>query len=113
MTRLFAGTPFDNAPKCQRCGQLREDCRCPAAPPPRLPPETQTAHVAVEKRKKGKKVTIVSGLSEEGNDLPALLTQLKTACGAGGTIQSGNLEIQGDQRERISDLLAKVGYRLK
>src|SRR5688572_7897481 len=105
MTRLFAGTPFDRPPRCERCGALETECQCPPGSPPRLAPESQTACVAIEKRKKGKKVTLVRGLSAEGNDLPALLTHLKNACGAGGTLQSGTLEIQGDHRQRIADLL--------
>jgi translation initiation factor 1 len=108
--RLFAGTPFDRPPRCERCGALEADCKCPPLP---APPETQTARVAVEKRKKGKQVTVVRGLSAAENDLPALLTQLKTACGAGGTLQEDSLEIQGDHRERISELLSKIGYRLR
>ena len=108
--RLFAGTPWDRPPQCERCGAVLAECTCP---PARLPPETQTARVTVENRRKGKKVTIVSGLSEEGNDLPGLLTQLKTACGAGGTLQSGHLEIQGDQRQRICELLTTIGFRVK
>jgi translation initiation factor 1 len=108
--RLFAGTPFDRPPRCERCGALETECKCPPLP---APPETQTARVAVEKRKKGKQVTVVRGLSAAENDLPALLTQLKTACGAGGTLQEDSLEIQGDHRERISELLSKIGYRLR
>jgi translation initiation factor 1 len=67
----------------------------------------------VEKRKKGKVVTMVRGLSGEGNDLPALLTQLKTACGAGGTLKQDELEIQGRHCDRIRQVLAKIGYRIK
>ena len=110
---VIRGTPWDIPPKCERCGALEADCQCPPAPPPRMPPESQTARVAVEKRSKGKKVTVVRDLSAEGNDLPALLAQLKTACGAGGTLKDGILEIQGDHRERVSDMLNQIGYRLK
>jgi len=76
-------------------------------------PEKQTARLNVEKRKKGKTVTVVRGLSVEENDLPALLVTLKTACGAGGTLKDGLLEIQGNHLERIRDLLADVGYRVR
>jgi len=75
--RLFEGTPFDRPPRCERCGALEEECTCP---PPRFPPESQTVRLAVEKRRKGKVVTALRGLSVEGNDLPELLRQLKSAC---------------------------------
>jgi translation initiation factor 1 len=68
--------------------------------------------VQVEKRAKGKLVTVVRGLAAEDNDLPALLTQLKSACGAGGTVKDDTIEVQGDHRIRINDLLAQIGYRV-
>ena len=110
MTRLFAGTPFDRPPRCEQCGALAGACNCPS---PKLPPQQQTAKVALEKRKKGKQVTVIRGLAASGNDLPSLLTDLKSACGAGGTLQEDGLEIQGDHRDRIRDLLAAIGYRVK
>ena len=78
-----------------------------------MPPGEQTARLSVEKRKKGKVVTVVRGLTVEGNDLPELLTQLKTACGAGGTLKEGDLEIQGSHLDRVGQLLRTIGYRVK
>lgn len=113
MTRLFAGTPLDRPPRCERCNELEQDCICPPTPPPRLDPAKQTARIVVEQRKKGKVVTVVRGLSPEGNDLHELLKQLKSACGAGGTLKDGELEIQGMHLERIRELLTTIGYRVK
>ncbi len=112
MTRLFAGTPFDKAPTCERCGLLEAECTCPPPAPVLTPPGKQTARIAVEKRPKGKVATVIRGLKAEANDLPALLTQLKTTCGAGGTIDGDVLEIQGDHADRVAKLLAKLGYKL-
>lgn len=111
--RVFEGTEFDRPPRCERCDELEELCRCPPEPPPRLPPEKQTARLAIEKRKKGKLVTVVRGLSTEGNDLPELLTQLKDKCGAGGTLKEDLLEVQGDHLERLRSALKEIGYRVK
>ena len=111
--RLFAGTPFDRPPRCGRCGELEEDCTCLPEPPPRIPPEQQTARLTVEKRKKGKLATVVQGLNAEGNDLPELLTLLKSTCGAGGTLKEDILEIQGNQLDRIREALGKIGYRVR
>lgn len=109
--RLFAGTPFDIPPKCQRCGELEEICKC--APLPRFkPPEKQKANLRLEKRAKGKMVTVVAGLSPEESDLPALLTHLKNACGAGGSVKEGVIEIQGDHVERVRNLLKELRYRV-
>lgn len=57
-------------------------------------------------------VSVVRGLEAEGNDLPGLLTQLKTACGAGGTIQDESIEIQGRHLDRLRTELEKIGYRV-
>jgi translation initiation factor 1 len=73
----------------------------------------QVAHLAVEKRKKGKVVTVIRGLPATGNDLPALLSRLKNQCGAGGAIQEDRLEIQGEHVERICRVLTELGYAVK
>ena len=114
MTRLFAGTPFDIPPTCDRCGKRGEECECAPEPPTptRIAPEKQTAKVRLEKRKHGRTVTVVAGLPAEGNDLPQLLTQLKGVCGAGGTIKNEQIEIQGDHVERVNTTLGSLGYRL-
>ncbi len=111
--KLFDGTKWERPPRCERCGELEESCTCP--PPPRVltAPEKQTARLNVEKRKKGKVVTVVRGLLAEDNDLPALLGQLKTACGAGGTVKEDLLEIQGNHLDRVRGLLMDHGYRVR
>ena len=114
MTRLFAGTPFDRPPVCDRCGKLESACECPPIPQPKslLPPDKQTARLAIERRAKGKTVTVVKGLAAADNDLPALLKRLKNHCGAGGTMSGDDLEIQGDHLERLRKLLGEIGYRV-
>ena len=111
--RLFEGTPFDRPPRCEVCDELEEECTCPPPEALKIPPEKQTAKLSVEKRKKGKVVTVVRGLPGEGNDLPALLVELKTACGAGGTLKEDTLEIQGKHLDRVREHLEKIGYRTK
>jgi translation initiation factor 1 len=111
--RLFAGTQFDRPPKCDRCGKLEAECECPPPPKTWMAPEKQTARLAVEKRKKGKVVTVIRGLSAEGNDLAALLTLLKNKCGAGGTVEGNEVEIQGEHLERVREILTGLKYKLK
>lgn len=111
--RLFEGTEFDRPPKCERCGELEEVCECPPEPAPKLEPTKQTARLSVEKRKKGKTVTVVRGLPTEDNDLSDLLKVLKSACGAGGTLKDEELEIQGNNLERVREELKRIGYRTK
>ncbi|MBM4076062.1 MAG: translation initiation factor [Planctomycetes bacterium] len=115
MMGLLSGTVFDRIPHCERCDKPEPECSCPPLPVAKAqkPPNQQTAALAVEKRKKGKIVTLVRGLSSDANDLPSLLTKLKSTCGAGGTLDGDTLEIQGEHRDRIRELLIKDGFKVK
>ena len=113
--RLFEGTEFFQPHRCEKCGALKGDCKCPPAEPEQQPPEKQTARIRVERRKKGKVVTVIRGLApgNPGQHLTNLLTWLKNACGAGGTIQDGAIEIQGNHEDRIEVLLTEAGYNVR
>lgn len=78
------------------------------------PPQEQKARVRLEKRKGGRKVTVVDGLTAEANDLPDLLARLQTVCGTGGTVKSkeNRLELQGSHEPAIRKMLKEIGYRL-
>lgn len=112
---IFAGTEFYQPPKCDRCEKLVDDCSCEPLPPEATEPSKQTARLRVEKRKRGKMVTVVSGLAE-GNPEPHLsnlLTKLKNHVGAGGTISDGDIEIQGTHQERLAKLLKDLGFKVR
>jgi translation initiation factor 1 len=113
--RLFAGTPFDRPPTCDRCGKLESECACPPliVEPVRLAPETQTARLKLEKRPKGKVVTVVHGLDPDGNDLDDLAARLKARCGTGGTVKDGSIELQGDHLAVAEAALKGIGYKVK
>jgi translation initiation factor 1 len=61
----------------------------------------------------GKAVSIVTGLPLNADDLTALGKQLKTACGSGGTVKDGVIEVQGDHVEKLLALLLAKGYAAK
>ncbi len=109
---LFAGTKWDVPATCDRCGLLEAECKCPPLPPVLTPPEKQILRIRTEKRKAGRVVTLVSGLVNESDVLPQLLTKLKNACGAGGTIEDDALVLQGDHQDKVSQMLTQLGYRL-
>jgi len=114
VTRLFAGTPWDRPATCDRCGKLESECACPPpAESKRIPPENQTARLSIEKRARGKIVTVIGSLDPEGNDLPALATRLKASCGAGGTIKEGRIELQGDHLQAVDAALLALGYKTR
>jgi translation initiation factor 1 len=115
MQRLFAGTPWDRPPTCERCGKPESECSCPTVVPEprRTPPEKQTARLRREKRPRGKQVTVVANLDPGGNDLPALATRLKSACGTGGTVKDGIIELQGDHLDTVERELTALGFRVR
>jgi len=115
VTRLFAGTPWDRPPTCHRCGKPESECACPppAAETRLLPPASQTARLGLEKRARGKIVTVIGALDPGGNDLPALAARLKASCGTGGTIKEGRIELQGDHLQAVDAALQALGYKTK
>jgi len=66
-----------------------------------------------KKGRGGKSVTVVAGLPRNDTFLAALASELKRACGTGGTASDGAVEIQGDQRDRLRPLLAAKGWRVR
>ncbi len=114
MPGLFAGTPLERPVTCEVCGKVIPECRCPRTKSGRvLLPRDQPARVQRERRGGGKTVTVISGLDPVASDLPAMLKKLKTACAAGGGLADGAIEIQGDHRDRIVELLKGMGYPAK
>jgi translation initiation factor 1 len=77
-------------------------------------PARIVAKLRTEKKGRGgKTVTVVYGLPESAKFLQELSQELKRACGTGGTVVDGGVELQGDLRERVRDALVKRGYAVK
>ena len=96
---------------CPACRQPINACVCGQKTPPagdgivRVSRET--------KGRAGKGVTLVKGLALDAAALTALGKQLKAACGSGGTVKDGVIEIQGDHVERVIEWLKKEGRAVK
>ena len=81
---------------------------------PDLSPNQQNIRVQASRAgRKGKTVTLVTGFQHTPETLNQLLKQLKTQCGSGGTVKENALEIQGDCREKIIQILTQLGYKAK
>ncbi|HEV8630706.1 MAG TPA: stress response translation initiation inhibitor YciH [Thermoanaerobaculia bacterium] len=101
---------------CPQCGWPIADCRCASnlAPPDQPVPDKVVARLSLERAHRGgKTVTVVDGLPRNQPFLAQLASELKRACGSGGTVAEGRVEIQGDQRERLRALLAARGWTVK
>lgn len=79
-----------------------------------LPPQQQTAYLHRESGGRGGKiVSVVKNLILTEEDLKALAKKLKQECGSGGTVKDGMIEIQGEHRQRMAEVLQKLGYKVK
>lgn len=105
----------DRGRVCPTCGWPLDDCRCSRnlAKPDAPVPDQPLAKLRLENRASGRHVTVLDGLPENGVFLEALCRDLKRACGTGGSTGAGSIELQGDQRERLRELLPKKGIRVK
>lgn len=78
------------------------------------PPNDGRVRVHLEtKGRKGKGVSVITGLPSDPDALAALAKALKVLCGCGGTVKDGNVEIQGDHRDTILKELRKRGIQAK
>jgi len=103
---------------CPECARPIADCRCkrskPAQPAAVLPKGDGVVRVGREsKGRKGKGVTVITGVPLAGDALDELATRLKKRCGSGGTVHEGVIEIQGDHRDALVAELGKLGYTVK
>ncbi|GAB4539999.1 MAG: translation initiation factor [Anaerolineae bacterium] len=101
----------DTSTRCRKCGS--DPCRC-SRNVKSLPPAQQVAYIRRERKgRRGKTVTVVSNLHLSAGDMKALGRHLKQACGSGGTVKDGAIEIQGDHRDKIADELEALGYKVR
>lgn len=101
---------------CPRCGRPAAACACraPRAPSPAPAGGATVVRVGREtKGRKGKGVTVVTGVPLAGPALDELGSRLKRLCGSGGTVKDGVIEVQGDHRDLLVAELAKHGWTVK
>jgi translation initiation factor 1 len=104
----------DRGRRCPVCGWPQDDCRCSKnLEVVEAVPEKPVAKLRVENRASGKQVTVVYDLPKNADWLASLCKELKKACGAGGSAGEDSIELQGDHRERLRELLARKGMTVK
>jgi translation initiation factor 1 len=105
----------DRGRVCPGCGWPADNCRCSrsdqtdAAVPSRV-----VAKLRVEKKgRAGKRVTVVYDLPRNAAFLKELCQELKRACGTGGAVVDDTIEVQGDLRNRVREMLQRRGMLVK
>lgn len=97
---------------CPGCGRPVGECVCRQEEA--VPVGDGIVRVAREtKGRKGKGVTVITGLPLEREGLERLARELKQKCGAGGTVKGNTIEIQGDHRDLLMEELKRRGYTVK
>jgi translation initiation factor 1 len=114
MTGNFMASVYstDKGRLCPSCGEAITECRCS---------QQQAAYdgdgiVRIQRETKGRKgkgVTLITGIPLESSELKKLAKELKQRCSTGGAVKNGIIEIQGDQRQTLKNLLEAKGYTVK
>ncbi len=99
----------DHGRMCPDCGQPVAACVC-RRQPARAPGDGKVRVGRQTQGRKGKGVTVVTGLPLSEADLAELAAALKRRCGSGGTVKDGAIEIQGEHREAIVAELQRRGF---
>ena len=101
----------DSGRMCPVCRQSVADCTCKA----QVTPQTGgVVRVSLQtKGRGGKSVTLIKGLPLDVLALAALARQLRAACGSGGTVKDGVVEVQGDHVATVTAALQKHSYNVK
>jgi len=90
---------------CSVCGLPEELCMCE-----QIAKEQQKIRILTDTRRYGKVVTVVEGIDSTDIDLNDLARKLKTRCAAGGTAKEGRIELQGDHKRKVKEVLEELGF---
>jgi len=114
--RLVYSTDGGRVSICPRCGLSYKECRCDLPSSEDQPAKKSDGIVRItrdRKQRKGKTVTVITGVPAGEDKIAALAQQLKKLCGSGGTVKDGVIEIQGDHCDKVQVKLAELGYKVK
>ena len=90
---------------CPKCGLPADLCVCES-----IAKETQKITISIERKKFGKKYTIIQGIDEKEIDLSQLASKLKAKLACGGTAKDNRIELQGAHKEKVKAFLISLGF---
>ena len=93
---------------CSVCGLPEELCMCE-----QIAKEQQKIRILTDTRRYGKVVTVVEGIDSTDIDIDDLARKLKTRCAAGGTAKEGRIELQGDHKKKVKEVLEELGFSVE
>ena len=89
---------------CDKCGLPKELCACET-----IAKEKEKIRVSLNKRRYGKFITIVEGIGKDA-DNKNVLKELKGRLACGGTMKDNVIELQGDHKKKVKEVLIKLGF---
>ena len=89
---------------CPKCGLSKELCVCET-----IAKEKEKIRVSEVKRRYGKIITTVNGMSRDVN-IKNVLKELKTKLACGGTLKNDTIELQGNHKDKVKSILIKLGF---
>ncbi len=89
---------------CPKCGLPKQACVCE-----QIAKGSQKIKVSTDKKRYGKLMTVVTGF-ESGIDIKKIAKALKNELACGGTYKDNTIELQGDHKKKIKDILVKMGF---
>lgn len=116
-TRLVYSSDGSHLLLCKKCGE--DPCECVDSPVNivTINPASTTLKIKLEKNQRGGKlVTVIHDLPHNPSYFEDLAKKLKNHCGSGGTFKKegkAQIELQGDQREKVEGFLGKMGFKIK
>ena len=93
---------------CSVCGLPEELCMCE-----QIAKEQQKIRILTDTRRYGKVVTVVEGIDATDIDLDDLARKLKTRCAARGTAKEGRIELQGEHKRKVKEVLEELGFSVE
>lgn len=90
---------------CPKCGLPKELCVCET-----IAKESQTIRIGTVERRFRKKMTVIKGLDASQIDIKSLMKKLKSKLACGGTYKNNEIELQGEHKKRVKEILIKEGF---
>ena len=90
---------------CPKCGLPKALCICET-----IAKESQKIVIKSEKKKFGKIYTVITGINEKEIDIKEITKKLKTKLACGGTAKEGKIELQGEHKKKVKEILVEAGF---
>ncbi len=90
---------------CTKCGLPQELCVCQT-----IAKEAQKVKIGLVEKRYGKSMTVIKGIDTSKIDVKSLMKKLKSKLACGGTYKNDEIELQGDHRDRVKEILIKEGF---